>query len=150
MPPALPHAELFRPGRRDLLMREPLPVAEAAFAEPLVTLDFAAGQIGEFLCGLACALQIGADDPARAHLRQDLGGCCGLRVAGIVQRYVHLTLQTATAVVLGLPVPPEQNRGGAHAPEVGRCSSPSSASSTPRASSGSSTAGQSFQSRARA
>src|SRR5699024_11604154 len=122
MPPALPHAELFRPGRRDLLVREPLPVAEAACAEPLVTLDFATGQIGEFLCGLACALQIGADDPARAHLRQDLGGCCGLRVAGVVQRDVHLTLLTATAVVLGLSVALEQHHGDAPAPESRRCS----------------------------
>src|SRR5699024_1039425 len=103
MPPALPHTELFRPGRRDLLVREPLPVAEAAFAEPLVTLHLATGQIGEFLCSLPCALQIGADDAPRAHLGQDLGGRCGLRVADVVQWDVHLALQASAAVVLGLP-----------------------------------------------
>src|SRR5699024_7460986 len=144
---ARPLAILLRPALGALRVGQPLPPPEAALAQPLVEAHRYTDQLTEGAGGVVRAAQVRADDLHRLHPAEHLGRCGRLGLTGLVQGDVYLTLQPAAGVVVGLAVPPEQHGRGRHESSARSSSAPPG---PPRASSGSSTTGQSFQSRSRA
>lgn|SRR5690625_123816 len=139
-----PVLEGLRPACLDLLVGQALPIPEGPFSQAFIGTDRYCGAILEFLGGVSGASQVGRDDLHRLDLRQRRRGGGGLCPTGVVQWNIHLSLEAALGVVIGLAVAPEDHTGG----HIWSLPSPDSAPWY--RSPGNAMAGQSFHSRSRA
>ena len=140
----VPGGALGRVALADLGVRQALPVAAGPLAQLLVRRDRQAGQPGERRGGLQRAGQVGGEDRIGSEGGEAARGVFGLRLAGLVERYVGLALEAVLGVPGRLAVPPQ------HEP-LGCAQRYSPAPGLPMsAASGSSIRGQSFQMRSRA
>ncbi|NIY65364.1 hypothetical protein SMALB_3353 [Streptomyces malaysiensis] len=161
--PALPRRVLLAVALDDLLVDQPLPRARVGLAQPRVMRDGQPRDGGQLGGRGRRPLQVGGDDRVRLQGGQQPGRAARLRDTGVRELYVQGALETPLYVPGRLAVAPQDDAAAAAPIRAVQLSSPPEPPSAacacaysaplPRvasASAGSSSCGQSFQSRSSA